>query len=126
MPNNPTPPIDDASYAEKEKLAAKSLVPVVLYGLINPGVKPLSRRVPYKFVIGKSFSHLIFNSFEEMEKTLSGYRGQSVSFHAEDMAILENSKNAPTHETRRPPKSEDKGCRFAARGTRPASKRWSF
>ena len=113
MPNNPTPPIDDASYAEKEKLAAKSLVPVVLYGLINPGVKPLSRRVPYKFVIGKSFSHLIFNSFEEMEKTLSGYRGQSVSFHAEDMAILENSKNAPTHETRRPPKSEDKGVATA-------------
>ena len=85
----------------------------MLYGLINPGVKPLSRRVPYKFVIGKSFSHLIFNSFEEMEKTLSGYRGQSVSFHAEDMAILENSKNAPTHETRRPPKSEDKGVATA-------------
>src|SRR5206468_2156686 len=50
MPNNPAAPIDDASYAAKERLVAKGRLPVhfTLYAGIGPGTRPLVRSVPYK------------------------------------------------------------------------------
>ena len=46
MPNNPAAPIDDASYAAKEKLFLAQRLPVVFtfYAGIGPGTKPLARR----------------------------------------------------------------------------------
>lgn len=42
MPNNPVPPLDDKSYAEKYQLAQKCPVEVVLYAGITPKTNPFS------------------------------------------------------------------------------------
>src|SRR6516164_4130252 len=56
MPNNPVAPVDDASYAAKERLVAAGKLPVTftLYAGIGPGTHPLSRKVPYKAYMGPS------------------------------------------------------------------------
>ena len=43
MPNNPAAPVDDASYAAKERLVAAAGLPVAftLYAGIGPGTRPL-------------------------------------------------------------------------------------
>src|SRR5438270_5538701 len=45
MPNNPVAPIDDASYAAKERLVTEARLPVhfTLYAGIGPGTQPLQR-----------------------------------------------------------------------------------
>jgi dihydroorotase len=43
----------------------------------------------------------------------AGYRGQNVSFHCEDPAILRESKGEPTHEQRRPARAEIAATEFA-------------
>lgn len=113
MPNNPTPPVDDKSYAEKKELAEKSDVEVLLYAGIGENTKPLSEPVPYKVFMGPSVGTLFFSSLEKLEKNIAQYRGCSVSFHCEDPKILEESKNAPSHDTRRPKEAEIKAIDFA-------------
>jgi dihydroorotase len=115
MPNNPVAPIDDASYAAKERLLLDANLPVVftLYAGIGLGTKPLSRNVPYKAYMGPSVGELFFTSLEELDRTLSAYRGQNVSFHCEDPILLERNRSAPTHELRRPPECELSATRFA-------------
>ncbi len=106
MPNNPIPPVDDASYEAKSKLAEKSSVPILLYAAVGAGTKPLSKKVPYKAFMGQSIGNMFFTSREGLENTLVNYQGQSISFHCEDPKILEQSKGAPTHEDRRPKEAE--------------------
>jgi dihydroorotase len=115
MPNNPAAPVDDASYAAKERLVATAGLPVAftLYAGIGPGTRPLTRQVPYKAYMGPSVGELYFRSLEELERTLAGYRGQAVSFHCEDPVLLEQHRGAPTHEERRPPACELSATRFA-------------
>lgn len=113
MPNNPTAPVDDEKYAAKKLLAKKSLVDVVLYAGIGPATAPLKIRVPYKAFMGPSVGDLFFSTQEELEKVISKYEGQNVSFHCEDPEILEASKNAETHEATRPPKAELTATDFA-------------
>ena len=113
MPNNPIPPIDDKSYEDKKKLAQKSAVEVVLYAGIGENTKPLSKPVPYKVFMGPSIGPLFFHSLEDLEKTLSQYRGCSVSFHCEDPKILEKNKNELTHNKRRPPEAEFSAIDYA-------------
>jgi dihydroorotase len=115
MPNNPAAPVDDASYAAKERLvaAAKLPIPFTLYAGIGPGTRPLSRTVPYKAYMGPSVGELYFRSLEELDRTLAAYRGQAVSFHCEDPELLERHRDAPTHEARRPPECELSATRFA-------------
>jgi dihydroorotase len=115
MPNNPAAPIDDAAYAAKEKLVADASLPVAftLYAGIGPGTWPLNRPVPYKAYMGPSVGSLFFTSLGQLDHTLAGYRGQSVSFHCEDPELLEKHKDAPTHEARRPPACELSATRFA-------------
>src|SRR5205823_9012699 len=64
MPNNPAPPVDDASYAAKERLLAEAGLPVAftLYAGIGPGTRPLTRTVPYKAYMGPSVGELYFRS----------------------------------------------------------------
>ena len=102
MPNNPVAPIDDASYAAKEKLTAGAAVHITLYGGIGPGTRPLARAVPYKAFMGPSVGELFFSSPEQLEETIARYRGCNVSFHCEDPLILDSSRGAATHEQRRP------------------------
>jgi len=113
MPNNPVAPVDDARYAEKEKLTAKSAVHVTLYAGIGPETKPLTRHVPYKAFMGPSVGDLFFASQEQLEGVIAGYRGCNVSFHCEDPAILRESSGAATHEQRRPPRAEITATAFA-------------
>src|ERR1700751_3925860 len=56
MPNNPAAPVDEESYAAKERLVAEANLPVAftLYAGIGPGTRPLGRRVPYKAYMGPS------------------------------------------------------------------------
>jgi dihydroorotase len=115
MPNNPAAPIDDASYAAKERLLAGAGLSVAftLYGGIGPGTSPLKKSVPYKAYMGPSVGQLFFTSLEQLDQTLAAYRSQAVSFHCEDPVLLEKHKHAPTHETRRPPECELSATRFA-------------
>ncbi|MBW3543219.1 MAG: amidohydrolase family protein [Planctomycetes bacterium] len=115
MPNNPAAPIDDESYAAKQRHLARRNVPVqvTLYAGIGPGTRPLSQNVPYKAYMGPSVGELYFTSLEQLDKTLARYRGQSVSFHCEDPVLLEAHKGAATHEERRPPACEISATRFA-------------
>src|SRR5215472_14533690 len=113
MPNNPVAPIDDASYAAKERLSAGAAVHITLYGGIGPGTRPLRRVVPYKAYMGPSVGELYFTSLEQIDQTLAAYRGQAVSFHCEDPVLLERHRWAPTHEARRHPECELSATRFA-------------
>jgi dihydroorotase len=115
MPNNPAAPIDDASYAAKERLLESQHLAVTftLYAGVGPGTRPLSRHVPYKAYMGPSVGDLYFRTLEELDRTLANYGGKAVSFHCEDPVLLEKHKSAPTHEARRPPECELSATRFA-------------
>ncbi|MFN4258305.1 MAG: amidohydrolase family protein [Gemmataceae bacterium] len=115
MPNNPAAPVDDASYAAKERLVLTADLPVTftLYAGVGPGTRPLTRQVPYKAYMGPSVGELFFTSLAELDHTLSAYRGQAVSFHCEDPILLERHQDAPTHEECRPPECELSATRFA-------------
>lgn len=106
MPNTPTPPIDDASYAAREALTKKSAVTIVLYAGIGPNTKPLSKKVPYKAFMGHSMGDLFFSSLKELDGALERYQGENVSFHCEDPKIMEAHKADATHESRRPAEAE--------------------
>jgi dihydroorotase len=113
MPNNPVAPVDNARYAEKEKLTAKSAVHVTLYAGIGPDTSPLMRHVPYKVFMGPSVGDLFFSSREQLEGVIAKYRGKNVSFHCEDPAILCESHGEATHELRRPASAEIAATEFA-------------
>lgn len=107
MPNNPVPPIDDESYAKKLSLACeKTQGEIWVYAGIGPGTKPLSLPVPYKAYMGPSVGDLFFKDLESLEKSISQYEGQSVSFHCEDPEILEEHKGEEYHHLRRPISAE--------------------
>jgi dihydroorotase len=115
MPNNPSAPIDDASYSAKvQHLRARDVpIQVTLYAGIGPGTRPLSSAVPYKAYMGPSVGDLFFKSLSQLDETLANYRGASVSFHCEDPELLDLHADAPTHEERRPPACEISATRFA-------------
>ena len=115
MPNNPAAPIDDASYLAKRRHLESRNVPitVTLYAGIGPDTRPLSFAVPYKVYMGPSVGDLFFTSLEDLDQTLSRYRGCHVSFHCEDPILLAAHRNEPTHERRRPPACEVSATRFA-------------
>ncbi|MCX7998291.1 MAG: amidohydrolase family protein, partial [Leptospiraceae bacterium] len=113
MPNNPVPPVDDESYLQKEKLTHKSPIHITLYAGVGPNTYPLKRNVPYKVFMGPSIGELYFRNNQELETVIQRYRNQNVSFHCEDPEVLENSKNKPTHEERRPVEAELLATDFA-------------
>ncbi len=115
MPNNHVPPIDDASYAAKERLVESRRVPihVTLYAGIGPGTRPLTTSVPYKVYMGPSVGELYFKTLQNLDETLAAYRGQAVSFHCEDPELLDQHRTEQTHEQRRPPECEVSATSFA-------------
>jgi dihydroorotase len=106
MPNNPTPPIDDQSYADKLRLAEKASGELWLYAGIGPNTRPLSHRVPYKVYMGPSVGELFFKDLPTLDETLSHYCGQTVSFHCEDPVELEKNKHLYLHHQKRPISAE--------------------
>ncbi len=106
MPNNPIPPVDDKSYEDKFRLAMKTNGEIWLYAGIGPETRPLSFLVPYKVYMGPSVGELFFKDLSTLDKTLSFYKNQVVSFHCEDPEILDQSKHLETHQMKRPVKAE--------------------
>lgn len=106
MPNNPSPPVDDASYAAKRELSRGCPVDVLPFAGVGPRTRPLSFPAPYKAYMGPSVGDLFFRSEEVLRETLARYRGQIVAFHAEDPEVLARHRSAPTHALRRPPEAE--------------------
>lgn len=115
MPNNPAAPVDDASYAAKRRHLERRRVPITitLYAGIGPGTRPLSFAVPYKVYMGPSVGDLYFQTLEQLDETLSHYRGANVSFHCEDPILLALHRHEATHESRRPAECEISATRFA-------------
>ena len=91
MPNNHLPPIDDESYASKQRVLESRQVPihVTLYAGIGPGTRPLSKPVPYKAYMGPSVGELYFKTLRDLDETLAAYKGQAVSFHCEDPELMD-------------------------------------
>ncbi|MBA2406177.1 MAG: amidohydrolase family protein [Bdellovibrionales bacterium] len=113
MPNNPIPPIDNASYEAKFKLGSKAHRCLWFYAGIGPETRPLSYPVPYKVYMGPSIGDLFFKDLKTLDDTLSHYRGQHVSFHCEDPEILEAHKSAGLHHEKRPVEAETVATRDA-------------
>jgi dihydroorotase len=115
MPNNPVPPITDESYHAKQEHLKHRNPPIhfTLYAGIGPGTSPLSFPVPYKAYMGPSVGDLFFKTLEQLDETLSQYRGCNVSFHCEDPILLDEHAGAATHEARRPAECEISATRFA-------------
>ncbi len=106
MPNNPIPPIDDESYAEKLKLTSSALNTCWIYAGVGPKTRPLTRTVPYKVYMGPSVGDLYFKNHQELDDVLEYYKGQWISFHCEDPEILESHKSESNHFLRRPVEAE--------------------
>ena len=113
MPNNPIPPIDDASYEQKRAKCCNEQIHFTLYAGIGPDTNPLTKTVPYKAFMGPSIGDLFFNSQSELETTIARYKGRHVSFHCEDPYILDISKNNETHSDRRPRGAANTATAFA-------------
>lgn len=114
MPNNPIPPIDDASYNQKLSLVKKkSKIHFTLYAGIGPNTKPLNQKVPYKAYMGPSIGELFFKNQKELESTIQHYVGENISFHCEDPEILESNKQQKYHEDKRPNHAEVLATEFA-------------
>lgn len=112
MPNNPDPPSDAESYQRKRLLAdEKSLVDVVLYGLLSRGGTPFRNDIPWKCYFGPSVGDIDSWGDSSVAEVLEPFRGQLVMFHAEDPAILQRHADRPTHEQRRPPEAEVEAIR---------------
>lgn len=99
MPNNPVPPVDDASYKAKQALAELAPVKTVLYAGIGPSTKPLSMRVPYKVFMGPSVGDLFFESFEQLENVIKKYSGCDISFHCENPEMISGRDRPAEAET---------------------------
>lgn len=112
MPNNPIPPIDDASYAAKFDLIPAPQA-LWLYAGIGPNTRPISYPVPYKVYMGPSVGELYFKDLKSLDEALFHYQGQVVSFHCEDPEILEEHKDCELHHDRRPVKAEAVATRDA-------------
>jgi dihydroorotase len=113
MPNNPVPPVDDASYNTKKELTKKSDVEIILYAGIGTQTNPLTQNVPYKVFMGQSIGDLFFATRESLEIALAKYEGKNISFHCEDPATLNECCDADTHEHKRPPEAEILAVDFA-------------
>lgn len=106
MPNNPIPPVDEASYEAKVQLMEKAHGDLWAYAGIGPKTRPLSYTVPYKVYMGPSIGDLFFKDFATLDETLKHYENQHVSFHCEDPEILDEYKDRPHHHLKRPVSAE--------------------
>ena len=106
MPNNPVPPVDNASYEAKFRLGSCIHHHIWFYAGIGPDTRPLTYSVPYKVYMGPSIGELYFKDLQTLDETLSHYVGQTVSFHCEDPEVLESHKDQEHHHLKRPSLAE--------------------
>jgi dihydroorotase len=115
MPNNPVPPIDEASYRAKLGLTDRAPLSILLYAGIGPETRPLLKMVPYKVYMGPSIGELFFENDHQLETALSRYHGQHVSFHCEDPVELKRYQGETHHHLKRPSSCEIMATRTALR-----------
>ena len=116
MPNNPDPPCDLESYLSKRNLAdERSIIDVVLYGLLIRGGTPFRDDIPWKCYFGPSVGDVDSWGDSTVEEVLAPFGGQMVMFHAEDPAILALCSEKATHEQRRPAEAEVEAIRTILR-----------
>jgi len=115
MPNTELPATTDERYEEKEKLAQEADIHITVYSGIGPKTSPLKKDSPDKMYLGANsdpdkpspyVKELDFYSKEEVEAAMPRYKRRKVSIHLEDSFVLAQSKDALTHEERRPPEAE--------------------
>ena len=107
MPNNPIPPSNQQDYQRKRDLADETaLVDVVIHGLVTPEGDCFSSEIPWKCYFGPSVGEIDSWGDKGVTAVLENYRGQRVTFHAEDPPMLIAAQNEDTHEKRRPPEAE--------------------
>ncbi len=87
MPNDPVPPMDQASYDLKVKLAKSSPCPVVIIGCACPESSPWAD-IPYKVYLDANPSVNTFNNWDLLDNVLSRFQGHRVFFHPEDPDVL--------------------------------------
>ncbi len=108
MPNTPKPvtTIEDYRWHRQRLKTLAHPVTTLNYVGIGPETTPITddqgKKVAYKMYMGPSVGDLFFRSAEEIDKALSKYQGENVSFHVEDFLVLEESKQGKTHQERRP------------------------
>lgn len=113
MPNNPVPPVDDASYLAKLALTTGAPVPILTYAGIGPATHPLSFPVPYKAYMGPSVGELFFRDDQELASAIRRYPGEWVSFHCEDPLEMERHSHEKEHHHKRPASCEVLATRTA-------------
>ena len=107
MPNNPIPPSNQLDYQKKRDLADEvGLIDIVLHGLVTPEGDCFSSEIPWKCYFGPSVGEIDSWGDRGVTAVLENYRGQRVTFHAEDPPMLIAAQDAETHEKRRPPEAE--------------------
>ena len=104
--NTPRPAVNQEIYGQYLQISRKSLIPVVLYGMIGKDTKPFRNDIPYKFMWSSVGADTI-DSDIEVPPILQSYKivgikePISVSKHCESIDELALLKDRPTHEQRR-------------------------
>jgi dihydroorotase len=105
MPNDPLPPDTAGAYGEKQRVAASSACPVIMFASITELSEPWSD-VPYKVYLDLSPSPVSFTTWVDLENALARYRGRRVFFHAEDPETLAKCQGSGSRWRIRPPEAE--------------------
>lgn len=105
MPNNPIPPIDQATMDRKRGKLPEHPVHIEMYAAMGPGTVPFGYQ-RYKCFLAHSVGPLFFEDLDAADPLVKTYSGCKITFHCEDPVMIEAAKSAPTHEERRPPEAE--------------------
>ena len=112
MPNTPSPLLTSSQLQWHRNRCKNLPIHILHYVGIGPGTAPIAEHVPYKVFTGPSIGQLFFKDRQSLHNALSHYRGNHISFHVEDFDILEMSKNAKTHDQRRPRECVEKALSY--------------
>lgn len=116
MPNTPDPVTGGQQLTWHRAHVCSSNYPVVVlnYLGIDATTAPLGvpGEFPYKCYFGVSVGTLSVIYASELDKILSRYAGQCVSFHVEYEPIIQMSKEGKTHSDRRPIQCVNEGLRL--------------
>lgn len=106
MPNNPIPPCNTQSLAEKQALTKKAGIPVILFALLDTRTPLLPDTIPLKFYKGTSVNIKDNERKEDYSSLFSNRFGTFISMHLENVHVLRKNSNKATHEERRPAEAE--------------------
>lgn len=116
MPNTPNPIVNRMRYNWHRRRIKDIGSPVAILNYLGVDKETHSLggvgQYPYKLYFGKSVGSLTVTYGGELEKILSRYQGESVSFHVEYEPIVQASAKGQTHSDRRPVECVNEGLRL--------------